>query len=199
MNEQKLDGGKLILTGLCCSHYYTIYSTMLAFYLPLVVIVFIYTKIFITARRRIRKSDAKIRFAMALASRSVAIANGSEFVSQSSNSSDVQQTPMGTPLASNGFWQNDPKSRKQRIVQSREKRALRTTIIITGSFICSWFPFFLNALLSPFCPWCAFPHWLASVTLWLGYMSVFVNPLIYTVFSPDFRLAFRRILFKFRQ
>ena len=35
---------------------------------------------------------------------------------------------------------------------------------------------------------------MVSLIAWLGYVNSLLNPLIYTVFNPDFRRAFRRIL-----
>ena len=32
------------------------------------------------------------------------------------------------------------------------------------------------------------------ITTWLGYINSCVNPLIYTIFNPEFRKAFKRIL-----
>ncbi len=36
---------------------------------------------------------------------------------------------------------------------------------------------------------------MVSLFLWLGYFNSTLNPIIYTVFSPEFRQAFQRILF----
>ena len=41
---------------------------------------------------------------------------------------------------------------------------------------------------------------IATVLTWLGYMNSLLNPIIYTIFSPDFREAFGKILFgKYRK
>lgn len=31
-------------------------------------------------------------------------------------------------------------------------------------------------------------------TTWLGYMNSFVNPVIYTIFNPEFRKAFKKLM-----
>ncbi|VDK89301.1 unnamed protein product [Dibothriocephalus latus] len=81
---------------------------------------------------------------------------------------------------------------RARLEQRREKRAIRTLAIITGCFILCWFPFNLNALLSPFF---GRIHPLGgSVLLWLGYLNSLLNPIIYTIFSAEFRNAFRKLL-----
>lgn len=32
------------------------------------------------------------------------------------------------------------------------------------------------------------------LTTWLGYMNSFVNPVIYTIFNPEFRKAFKKLM-----
>jgi len=79
--------------------------------------------------------------------------------------------------------------------QRRERKAARTLAIITGSFIVCWLPFFILALVRPFCgEACHPPPLLMSVIGWLGFTNSLFNPVIYTIFSPDFRQAFSKIL-----
>ena len=85
---------------------------------------------------------------------------------------------------------------KKKREQNRERKAARTLGVITGSFVVCWLPFFILALLRPFCgDACDYPDVLVSVIIWLGYFNSLLNPVIYTIFNPDFRSAFRKILF----
>ena len=86
--------------------------------------------------------------------------------------------------------------RKAKIEMKRERKAARVLGIITGAFIVCWLPFFLLALISPFCPSCDFHPAMFSVCLWLGYLNSLLNPIIYTIFNPSFRNAFRKLIFK---
>lgn len=86
-------------------------------------------------------------------------------------------------------------SMRNKIEQQRERKAARTLAIITGCFIICWLPFGLNNVARALCN--TEPCGSAlfdSLCLWLGYVNSGLNPVIYTVFSPDFRTAFRKIL-----
>lgn len=84
---------------------------------------------------------------------------------------------------------------KESLEAKRERKAAKTLAIITGVFVICWLPFFIIALLMPLCgPLCEPPKVVFEIFLWLGYVNSTLNPIIYTIFSPDFRSAFKRIL-----
>uniref|UniRef100_A0A0N5BA95 G_PROTEIN_RECEP_F1_2 domain-containing protein n=1 Tax=Strongyloides papillosus TaxID=174720 RepID=A0A0N5BA95_STREA len=85
------------------------------------------------------------------------------------------------------------RSKEMNTESRRERKAWRTLAIITGTFLVCWTPFFLVSLYRPICG-CKIPDIIEGITLWLGYLNSAINPIIYTVFSLDFRLAFQRIL-----
>lgn len=76
-----------------------------------------------------------------------------------------------------------------------ETKAAKTLAIIVGLFILCWLPFFTMYLVRAFCDNCIQPL-LFSVLFWLGYCNSAVNPMIYALFSKDFRFAFKRIICK---
>ena len=76
----------------------------------------------------------------------------------------------------------------------RERKAAKTLAIVTGAFIACWLPFFILAILMPILKDYQFNPHLVSFFLWLGYFNSTLNPMIYTIFSPEFRQAFQRIL-----
>ncbi|KAL5972090.1 5-hydroxytryptamine receptor [Taenia solium] len=86
-------------------------------------------------------------------------------------------------------------ARRERLEHRRERRAARTLAIITGCFLLCWIPFSVNALVQPFCgEVCTLPAAGGRFFLWLGYLNSLLNPIIYTIFSPDYRKAFVKIL-----
>lgn len=61
------------------------------------------------------------------------------------------------------------------------------------SFVVCWLPFFVWAVVKPTHPGHTIPRIWEALFLWLGYINSTLNPLIYTIFSPDFRTAFKKM------
>lgn len=89
---------------------------------------------------------------------------------------------------------NQRRDKKESLEAKRERKAAKTLAIITGAFVVCWLPFFIMALLMPLCDACNINNYMQSFFLWLGYFNSTLNPVIYTIFSPEFRQAFKRIL-----
>lgn len=86
------------------------------------------------------------------------------------------------------------REKKESLEAKRERKAAKTLAIITGAFVVCWLPFFIMALVMPLCPGCVINEYVSSFFLWLGYFNSTLNPIIYTVFSPEFRLAFTKMI-----
>ena len=262
------------LTGECLISQnwgYTIYSTVGAFYLPLIIIIIIYIKIFRAAKSRIRKKHLKAYKDLAsnmkpliahsdLATRTISVADTTEGLNgltqstedcelsalhhpesndkfslrtdpspvaspnlgvklQNNNHAKTHLSPPSSPMTSSSpshkasllditksylektklhspARKRKPHDAKNKLEAKRERKAARTLAIITGTFIMCWLPFFILALVRPFCKdSCVYPNVLMSIINWLGYLNSLLNPVIYTIFNPDFRSAFRKILF----
>lgn len=109
----------------------------------------------------------------------------------------ISSTPqMQHNISSVSNPQSRVNKRKETLEAKRERKAAKTLAIITGAFVVCWLPFFVMAILLPLCVECEtfFTDTIASVFLWLGYFNSTLNPVIYTIFSPEFRQAFKRIL-----
>lgn len=219
---------------------YTIYSTVGAFYLPFIVIIIIYSKIFMVVRKRVRgkgvrrqnmqiqpsttmpnieievteplkSSNSSVTAETSLSSSpssdriqpschdEVKVTSSCPDLRVGSRLSTKNDNSIQTLLRSVPIWnymKRDPAMKaRDRIAVKRERRALRTLLIITGIFILCWLPFFFFAILIPFCgPLCSIPQAVVHIVTWLGYFNSMLNPIIYTIFSADFRSAFRRLL-----
>lgn len=183
---------------------YTVYSTFGAFYLPLVIMLVLYGRIFRAVRFRIRKNVGK-RW------RATARIPGHEeiTVSPSANGATKPKTEFMElraenckrhvlPLANTSLLEKkNGKSMetKRKVVLARERRAVKTLGIIMGTFILCWLPFFTVALVLPFCKSrCSMPNWLGDIINWLGYSNSLLNPVIYAYFNKDFQNAFKKIV-----
>lgn len=81
----------------------------------------------------------------------------------------------------------------------RERKAAKTLGVIMSCFILCWLPFFFMQIFFAICKDCYITHLLEKSPLvtfmtWSGYLNSLLNPVIYTIFSPDFRSAFAKIL-----
>ncbi len=96
-----------------------------------------------------------------------------------------------SPRASKKMGKRNIKAQVKRF--RMETKAAKTLAIIVGLFILCWLPFFTLYLIRPFCNDCI-NDMLFSVVFWIGYCNSAINPMIYALFSNDFRFAFKRII-----
>ncbi|XP_033845049.1 5-hydroxytryptamine receptor 1A-beta-like [Periophthalmus magnuspinnatus] len=197
--------------------WYTVYSTFGAFYIPLALMLVLYGRIFKAARFRIRRSTHKVEKNKVSDSRpapspelmpSHCIRSCSRVEPLNSTvppadeesleivevvSSKLHPLPFHSPRPL--FQSHSQSSEAERkLALARERKAVKTLGVIIGTFILCWLPFFIVALVMPFCQHCSMPRWLHDVINWLGYSNSLLNPLIYAFCNKDFRRAFSKIM-----
>ncbi|XP_077594215.1 5-hydroxytryptamine (serotonin) receptor 1A b [Stigmatopora nigra] len=214
--------------------WYTIYSTFGAFYIPLMLMLVLYGRIFKAARFRIRRTVRKSEkkkvadscsaispaifhkktpreaqsksWKRSVEPRPVPCVNGAVKHAEDGESLEIIEvhsslrgnlplpnTPSTAPLFENRHEKATEAKRK--IALARERKTVKTLGIIMGTFILCWLPFFIVALVMPFCQEsCYMPRWLEDVINWLGYSNSLLNPIIYAYFNKDFQGAFKKII-----
>ncbi|XP_044513658.1 5-hydroxytryptamine receptor 1A [Gracilinanus agilis] len=221
-------------------HGYTIYSTFGAFYIPLLLMLVLYGRIFKAARFRIRKTVKKAEksadscFSTSPApppKKSIngeprgknwrrgaepkivgapcvngAVRQGEDRaalevieIHHYSNSKDHLTLPSdaGGVLCTTSFEKKNERNieAKRKMALARERKTVKTLGIIMGTFILCWLPFFIVALVLPFCESsCHMPDSLGAIINWLGYSNSLLNPVIYAYFNKDFQSAFKKIV-----
>ncbi|XP_038045598.1 dopamine receptor 1-like [Patiria miniata] len=133
---------------------YAMVSSTISFFLPCVVMIAIYTRIFSAVRERVRNAR----------------------------------------MGRLGKIDNPDSSCHGNQAASDHKAAV-TLGIIMGVFLICWVPFFSLNIIAPLCGGRCDPSPpLLSALTWLGYVNSTLNPIIYSIFNRDFRVAFKRLL-----
>lgn len=165
---------------------YTIYSTAVAFYIPMLVMLVMYYKIF----RAARKSGAKHRFTdFSRRERLETVTN------EALRMQGLKPPGVAEECAALSRLLN--RERRNISIFKREQKAATTLGVIVGVFAVCWLPFFILSTARPFicgveCS--CVPIWLERTLLWLGYANSLMNPFIYAFFNRDLRSTYRDLL-----
>ncbi|XP_018396501.1 PREDICTED: octopamine receptor beta-3R-like [Cyphomyrmex costatus] len=182
---------------------YAVISSCVSFWIPGVVMIIMYCKIY--------KEAVRQRAALSRASSSTVLNNvhvrrsssGSRHHSRTSHqlllhpsdASDYGRPPSYRASAAELNIENGTSIRQQTKSWRAEHKAARTLGIIMGAFLLCWLPFFLWYLTTSLCgEACYCPDTVVSVLFWIGYFNSALNPLIYAYFNRDFRDAFKDTL-----
>ncbi|KAM9368706.1 alpha-1A adrenergic receptor [Phaethornis superciliosus] len=158
---------------------YVLFSALGSFYLPLTIILVMYCRVYVVAKRENKGLTSGLK-------------------TERSHSEEVtlrihrKNAPEVSGSASN------PKSKHHFSVRflkfSREKKAAKTLGIVVGCFVLCWLPFFVVMPLGSFFPAIKPPDTLFKITFWLGYLNSCINPIIYPCSSQEFKKAFQNVL-----
>nr|KAG5700639.1 hypothetical protein BaRGS_015469 [Batillaria attramentaria] len=151
-------------------------SSSVSFWIPCSIMVFVYAKIFIEARKQEKFVQSNAMYMQY-----------SEARFGNSDNGHASQT--------NGMLAEGEVQRSERKRMKREHKAAKTLGIIMGAFILCFCPFFLWYVSTTMCgDACPYPPVVGSMLFWIGYFNSCLNPLIYAYFNRDFRTAFKKLL-----
>nr|ANO39017.1 GCR039 [Schmidtea mediterranea] len=188
---------------------YQIYATCGAFYIPLIIMLVLYGRIFKLTQSMVKK-DAKLhkrasRYASDvlkmpdLNDDSVVKENICKRLSLSDQSSNdwMDSKKLAISNAKEEFIKQYKKTEKANYA---ENKAITTLGVIMGCFTICWLPFFVIQLIKPLLKVANIDsnlyisQWIQDMFLWLGYLNSFLNPIIYAKFNREFRTPFKLIL-----
>ena len=150
---------------------YAISSSLISFYIPVAIMIVVYTRIYRIAQVQIRRISALERAAESAKNRHSGTGNSSAVESESSFKMSFK----------------------------RETKVLKTLSVIIGVFVCCWLPFFIVNCMVPFCEpnnsgdFFCISSTTFDVFVWFGWANSSLNPIIYA-FNADFRKAFSILL-----
>lgn len=162
---------------------YTIYSTAVAFYIPMCVMLIMYYRIY----QAVKVSVAK--HAIVFPSRAEDDVNYVSAVLK-------QQREVNKRASISRLLKNE---RKNLSVFKCEQKAATTLGVMVGAFSVCWLPFFLLSTVRPFicgvhCS--CVPLWVERTLLWLGYANSLINPFINTFFNRDLRTTYQNLIYR---
>lgn len=173
-------------TPTCCdfvtNRAFAITSSIVSFYVPLLVMIFVYARVFLIATRQVQLIDKnRMRFQTECTMAQMQVGLHINNI-------------LPTAFAGSGSTarRKGSKRRPSRLMLVKEHKALKTLGIIMGTFTICWLPFFVANIIN------AFERDIPSERIfrllnWLGYINSGLNPIIYCR-SPEFRTAFKNLL-----
>uniref|UniRef100_A0A8C6SWT3 Adrenoceptor alpha 1Ba n=1 Tax=Neogobius melanostomus TaxID=47308 RepID=A0A8C6SWT3_9GOBI len=162
--------------------FYALFSSLGSFYIPLAIILAMYCRVYVVAKRTTKNLEAGVM----------------KERMQNSNSELTLRIHCRTQDAGANSLNGGATGRSTLSVKllkfSREKKAAKTLGVVVGMFILCWLPFFLTLPIVSFNEGLRPPETFFKVIFWLGYFNSCLNPVIYPCYSREFKQAFIRIL-----
>uniref|UniRef100_A0A672LLS1 Alpha-1A adrenergic receptor n=1 Tax=Sinocyclocheilus grahami TaxID=75366 RepID=A0A672LLS1_SINGR len=158
---------------------YAIFSALGSFYLPLVVILSMYCRVYVVARRE---------------TRGLISGQKTEKSDHTTEAVTLRIHRGNTTVSEDEALRNRTHFALRLLKFSREKKAAKTLGIVVGCFVLCWLPFFLVLPIGSIFPTYRPSDTVFKITFWLGYFNICINPIIYPCSSHEFKKAFLSVL-----
>uniref|UniRef100_A0A8C4Q3R7 Beta-1 adrenergic receptor n=1 Tax=Eptatretus burgeri TaxID=7764 RepID=A0A8C4Q3R7_EPTBU len=112
---------------------YAVSSSVVSFYIPLIIMIFVYASVFRQTRKQLRKIDK----------------NEGRFYDVASDLNSNEEIESAN--------RRTYKRRPSKVVSMKEQKAIKTLGIIMGTFTLCWLPFFICNIIKAFCSDCLAP------------------------------------------
>ncbi|XP_057677282.1 alpha-1B adrenergic receptor-like isoform X2 [Corythoichthys intestinalis] len=159
--------------------FYALFSSLGSFYIPLAVILAMYCRVYVVAKRTTKNLEAGVMKERQQDSNELTL----RIHCRNQQIQDLCATSKAGGAGTAGRSTLTVKLLKF----SREKKAAKTLGVVVGMFILCWLPFFLALPISSFNKNLRPPETFFSVIFWLGYFNSCLNPIIYPCYSREFK------------
>ncbi|XP_077402799.1 alpha-1A adrenergic receptor-like [Vanacampus margaritifer] len=171
--------------------FYALFSSLGSFYIPLAIILAMYCRVYVVAKRTTKNLEAGVMKERQQDSNELTLRIHCR-------NQQIQDLCATSKTGRGGGGGTSSAGRSTLTVKllkfSREKKAAKTLGVVVGMFILCWLPFFLTLPISSFNKNLHLPKTFFKVIFWLGYFNSCLNPIIYPCYSREFKQAFIRIL-----
>ena len=160
---------------------FAIIASCVAFFIPCSIVLVVYWRILAAIRKQLMRRRRVGPGAMSTSETTADTA-----ASDANNARGQQE---------NGPEHAENAPQRTTISVVKERKAALVLAIVVGIFIFCWLPFFVVYISVGICPDCQHVSITTFlVVTWLGWCNSILNPVIYTIFNKEFRMAFRKIL-----
>ncbi|XP_017163934.1 alpha-1A adrenergic receptor-like isoform X1 [Poecilia reticulata] len=160
--------------------FYALFSSLGSFYIPLAVILAMYCRVYVVAKRTTRNLEAGMMRDRAEDSNELTLRIHCR-------NQQIHDLCPPAKAAGGGASTGRGALTVKLLKFSREKKAAKTLGVVVGMFILCWLPFFLVLPISSFNSSLRPPETLFKVIFWLGYFNSCLNPIIYPCYSREFK------------